>query len=148
MNDSKSKVDILYEDAVKSTNDNRIKLIEDTIHFFSEHDFGIQIDHYEFYLILDEAISNAMEHGNRWVVDKLVRLKILRTGESDVEIYIKDEGEGFNPENIPVKSNDIQSLSSRGRGIIIIKKFCEVSWNETGNEIRLFLPFHRSSGAK
>ena len=50
---------------------------------------------------------------------------------------VRDEGSGFKP-----KALDAQSLSNttalHGRGIALIRHYMdEVSWNETGNEIRM-----------
>jgi anti-sigma regulatory factor (Ser/Thr protein kinase) len=148
MNDSVQKVDVIFEEVVKTTNDNRIKLIEDTIKYFNDNNLRVNVDHYEFYLVLDEAISNAMEHGNQWMVDKHVCLQIFRPYNEKIEICVKDDGTGFNPSKVSEKPGDIHSLSSRGRGIIIIKKFCNVSWNESGNEVRLFLTTAGFTGVK
>ena len=139
MKNSEKIVDSIFEEVVKTTNDNRIKLIEDTINYLNENNIVVNLDHYELYLILDEAISNAMEHGNKWIVDKHVILQIIFSSEKKIEIRVKDEGDGFDPEIVPIKTGEIKPLISRGRGIIIIKKFCEVIWNNVGNEIRLFL---------
>ena len=143
MQTSGSKTHNLFEETVKTTNDNRIKLIEDTIKWFEQNNIRVTIDHYEFYLILDEAISNAMEHGNQWVVDKHVTVKIFQPVNENIEICISDEGKGFNPMNIPEKANGFDNLSSRGRGIIIIKKFCNIYWNDAGNSVRLVLSIQK-----
>lgn len=142
MNISKSKSIVIFEETVKTTNDNRIKLIEETIQFCEEKNIRVTMDHYEFYLVLDEAVSNAMEHGNRWVVDKLVSVKVMEPQEKEIEIRIEDEGNGFNPDNIPKSAGGLNTLSPRGRGIIIIRKFCKAFWNKKGNEIRLLLSIH------
>lgn len=143
MQTPQSKTHIIFEEIVKTTNDNRIKLIEDTIKYFETNNIRVIIDHYEFYLVLDEAISNAMEHGNHWIVDKYVTVQVYQPVNENIEICISDEGEGFNLENIPEKPNGLDSLSSRGRGIIIIKKFCNIYWNEAGNVIRLILSIQK-----
>ncbi|MDH4262799.1 MAG: ATP-binding protein [Spirochaetia bacterium] len=139
MNGSENGLDIIFEEVVKTTNDNRIKLIEDTIKYFNDNSIVVNLDHYELYLILDEAISNAMEHGNKWIVDKHVFLQITRRSDEKVEISVKDEGDGFDPNLVPLNVGENKPMVSRGRGIIIIKKFCEVFWNNMGNEIRLLL---------
>jgi len=143
MSMQQEKTGTMFEETVRTTNDNRIKLIENSIKFLNDNKIDVNVDHYELYLILDEAISNAMEHGNTWNADKHVIVKILNSDEEKVEIRIKDEGNGFNPQMIPEQPREIHNLSSRGRGIIIIKKFCKVLWNEVGNEIQLLLSKHK-----
>lgn len=136
---SRSQNGIIFEENVKTTNDNRIKLIENTISFFENKKYLTTIDHYEFYLILDEAISNAMEHGNQWNIEKHVTLRVFQPEENKMEISIEDQGNGFNPEIIPEQINGIQAMNPRGRGILIIKKFCDVLWDNNGRIIRMFL---------
>jgi serine/threonine-protein kinase RsbW len=130
---------IIYEDIVKTTNDGRIQLIENTIKSFERNKYPIKIDQYELYLILDEAISNAMEHGNKWNIEKKVRLTVYKPIDDTVMVEVEDEGNGFNPELIPQKISADSPLSPRGRGIIIIKKFCNIAWDKSGKIIKLFI---------
>lgn len=139
MNIAMEKNDVIFGETVKTTNDNRIKLIEDAIAFIENRKFLVKIDHYEFYLILDEAISNAMEHGNHWNLEKHVYLRILHPENNRLEIDIEDEGSGFDPDVLPEKANGMQTLSPRGRGILIIKKFCNASWSNNGKTIKMSL---------
>lgn len=126
----------IFTETVLASNENRLALIKSIIDFFSKKRLSPTIDQYEFYLVLDEAISNAMEHGNKWNPEKKVTVSIQVKSPTTVMIFIKDEGEGFDPNSIP--SNQGKGLTSlRGRGIFIIKKFCKVDWNEAGNCVSL-----------
>jgi len=96
-----------------------------------------ELNEYEFYLILDEAITNAMEHGNRWDKHKYIEVEIITNGSSII-ITVEDEGLGFDYEKVYRK--DIRkegTLSPRGRGIYIIKKLAKVKWNDIGNQITI-----------
>ncbi len=86
-------------------------------------------------LVLDEAIINAIEHGNRMDQNKLVR--VYCKSENDYLVMsVKDEGGGFDPDSLPPANQD--SFSSRGRGLFLIKQFAdEVRHNEKGNEITI-----------
>ncbi len=90
----------------------------------------------ELYLSLDEAITNAMEHGNKWDPQKKVHIQIIKQSNS-ADILITDEGRGFNHSETraALKSRDV--MSARGRGIFIINQFCSLTWNKSGNQIGL-----------
>jgi serine/threonine-protein kinase RsbW len=92
----------------------------------------------ELYLSLDEAITNAMEHGNTWDPRKTVDVTVT-TDRKNMSISIADQGKGFDTKDIKasLKSRDI--LSTRGRGLYIINQFCDISWNKKGNEIILHI---------
>ncbi|MFN8858132.1 MAG: ATP-binding protein, partial [Planctomycetaceae bacterium] len=61
---------------------------------FGEHDlFGVR-------LALEEALVNAIKHGNRLDPAKIVRVQ-WKIDEIRVVIEIEDEGEGFNPIEVP-----------------------------------------------
>jgi anti-sigma regulatory factor (Ser/Thr protein kinase) len=90
----------------------------------------------EITLVIDEAITNAMEHGNQWDESKQVHVKLAQQNGS-LLISIEDEGNGFdfkNPQSEFVNGN---KLSQRGRGISLIKKFCEPRWENGGRLIVL-----------
>lgn len=90
----------------------------------------------ELYLALDEAITNAMEHGNTWDPRKTVDVTVT-ADPGNMSIAITDQGKGFDTRGIKasLKSRDI--LSTRGRGLYIINQFCDISWNKKGNQIVL-----------
>jgi PAS domain S-box-containing protein len=87
---------------------------------------------------VNEAINNGLCAGGR------VDVKIKRTG-SRVIARIKDEGPGFNFEKInTLIEEDLRNefdelgLSERGRGILMMKLFCDhLIYNALGNEIML-----------
>jgi serine/threonine-protein kinase RsbW len=92
----------------------------------------------ELYLTIDEAVTNAMEHGNKW--DPLKKLHVRITSNSNhLHVVISDEGNGFNTRKIEkgIRKRDV--LSTRGRGIYIINQFCDIKWNDKGNQIDLQL---------
>ena len=99
---------------------------------------GISIADEDLYLLLDEAITNAMEHGNEWDPDKKV-IVTVNAYPDNMRISITDEGEGFNTSEIASNLTRRGRLSKRGRGIYIINQFCKISWNKKGNRINLII---------
>ena len=84
-----------------------------------------------------EAINNAIIHGNRGIESKIVKLSFSSNGSSLI-ISVKDEGEGYNFNNIPdpTSSENIEKLN--GRGVFIMKKLADdIAFNDTGNEVTM-----------
>ncbi len=99
---------------------------------------GISIADEDLYLLLDEAITNAMEHGNEWDPAKKV-IVTVNAYPDNMRISITDEGKGFNTAKIASNPTRRGRLSIRGRGIYIINQFCKISWNKKGNRINLII---------
>lgn len=71
---------------------------------------------------LREAVANAVRHGNRQNPKKLVRLEYT-VHDSTVTIVIEDEGEGFDPGDVPDPTNPENLLRPSGRGIFYMRQF-------------------------
>jgi serine/threonine-protein kinase RsbW len=86
---------------------------------FSEHDiFAIK-------LALEEALVNAIKHGNQMDPDKRVFIAYQVTPDR-FEIRITDEGAGFNPEDVP-DPTAIENLERPcGRGLLLMRGFMTV----------------------
>jgi len=88
-------------------------------------------------LCLEELLHNAMEHGNRGDVSKKVYITV-KAGPRRVVIRVRDEGEGFDPEQIGSPQIGEPTLSERGRGLLIVRYYAdELSFNREGNEATL-----------
>lgn len=112
---------------------------------------------------LSEAIVNAIDHGNLELHSKMresedprgyhdlgelrknqepfcnrrivVTTKIT---ETEATFSISDEGPGFDPSTLPDPADPENLMRPHGRGLMLIRTFMdEVSFNETGNEIRM-----------
>ena len=133
---SVSKVNLLsYRTEIKSNFPDKDVVIDEIRSFLLSNSVSIQLDAFELRLVLDEAISNAIEHGNRFSSSKKVIIKVT-VREDMVEINVKDEGIGFEFEDIFLEFT-ANTVRRRGRGLKIIKKFAKIQWNEIGNEINL-----------
>ncbi len=71
-----------------------------------------------------EAVSNAMEHGNRFADDKQVLLRIRGDAQA-VEIEVEDQGPGFDPRPYERELSADDLLKLRGRGIFIMRSFTD-----------------------
>ena len=88
-------------------------------------------------LAYEEAIVNAISHGNQNDPDKTVQVEMV-CGDQRVWIRITDQGSGFDPESLPDPRQDDLLESLGGRGVLLIHEIMsEVRYNEPGNQITM-----------
>src|SRR5712692_2712442 len=89
-------------------------------------------------LALREALSNAMLHGNRLEARKLVHIRCCCEGTKGVFIVVRDQGHGFDPNNVP-NPLAVENLGAEhGRGIHLMKlAMDEVSFERGGTEVHI-----------
>jgi serine/threonine-protein kinase RsbW len=106
-----------------------IKRLEE-LQFPSRGIFGIR-------LALEEALVNAIKHGNGSDPEKSVRVSCQITDEK-VRIVIEDEGTGFDLQGVPDPTEDENLEKPCGRGIMLMRAFLDgVEYNERGNRVVL-----------
>jgi CheY-like chemotaxis protein len=111
---------------------------------------------------LAEALANAIDHGNleldsklrendlttyrkvgdeRSVCDPYRHRKVhvrARLAPGEATFIIRDEGPGFDPNNLPDPTDPENLIKPSGRGVMLIRTFMdEVSFNDSGNEITM-----------
>ncbi len=83
----------------------------------------------------NEALGNALEHGNNLDPNKTVEIEIILT-ESLLSIVILDEGPGFDYQNIPDPFHPDNLLKECGRGVAFIRLcFDKVDFDINGTKI-------------
>jgi serine/threonine-protein kinase RsbW len=94
-------------------------------------------DIFSIKLALEEALVNAIKHGNQMDPDKRVHVAYAVTPER-FDIRITDEGPGFNPEDVPDPTLPENLERCCGRGLLLIRKFMtEVSYHGCGNVVTM-----------
>lgn len=98
-----------------------------------ESQHWLQHDIFGVHLAMEEALVNAIQHGNR--LDTRKRIHVICTMSSDrIRIEIADEGRGFNPNTLPDPTCNERLEASSGRGVMLMKAFMSrVEYNTTGN---------------
>ena len=71
-----------------------------------------------------ECMVNAVVHGNRYNSHKKVQFSVSRTPES-FTIRIADQGEGFDPGELPDPVEGENLFRQSGRGIFLMKTFMD-----------------------
>jgi len=120
-------------------------------------------DRLQIGMAMDEALVNAMHHGNLEVDSQLreteneasyYELIRIRKGESPFRhrrvrvqaefsdehicVQISDDGKGFNPGLIPDPTSDENLHNISGRGLFLIRSFMDsVAHNQSGNQITM-----------
>ena len=89
-------------------------------------------------LALREALSNAILHGNRLELRKLVHVRCCCEGAKGVFIVVRDQGNGFDPNTVPNPLAVENLEAEHGRGIHLMKlAMDEVSFERGGTEVRI-----------
>ncbi|MFH1791272.1 MAG: ATP-binding protein [Candidatus Omnitrophota bacterium] len=108
-----------------------LEYVEKTVH-------GIDKDVlFDIRLCIEEAVRNAMVHGNRQNKDLPVYVSYgVEAGK--FMLTIEDHGSGFNPAKVPDPTADENLYKEGGRGVFIIHKLMDnVRYNEKGNRVTM-----------
>lgn len=90
-------------------------------------------------LLLSEAVTNAIVHGNKLDEKKKVEVEV-KINSKQIISTVKDQGKGFNPEaaNDPLKEENL--LKDSGRGIFLIEEISDsVDYLDNGTTIQFSL---------
>lgn len=94
-------------------------------------------DQFAVKLALEEALANAIKHGNQSDPTKQVTLEFT-IDEQQISISISDEGPGFNPADVPDPTLDENLEKPYGRGVMLMNTYMnEVRYNKRGNKVTL-----------
>lgn len=89
----------------------------------------------DFMLLLSEAVSNAIDHGNKNDPEKEVHI-LIDISDSEIEASVKDEGEGFNPQVNKDPLEEENLLDARGRGLFLLNEMADsVTFSENGTKL-------------
>ena len=101
-----------------------------SLHYTDDDIFGI-------HLAMEEAIVNAVKHGNNDDESKKVRIEYSVTRER-FEIKIHDEGTGFRPSQVPDPREGDNVFKAGGRGLLLMKAYMDtVEYNVQGNCVHM-----------
>ena len=89
-------------------------------------------------LTIQEALTNALVHGNRCDAEKTISISISLNGAS-LSVSVNDSGYGFDPSAVPNPLHAENLLNTHGRGIFLMRHVMdEVEFNfDRGTEVRM-----------
>jgi serine/threonine-protein kinase RsbW len=93
-----------------------------------EHTFGI-------HLAVEEALMNSIKHGNQLDPAKFVTID-FHFNAKIMQITFEDEGDGFDPNDVPDPTLEENLELPSGRGLMLMRTFMNtVEYNEKGNRV-------------
>jgi len=99
-------------------------------------------------LALEEALINAIKHGNK--LDKSKRVQVeWQVSRDAAEIVIEDEGPGFDRSRVPDPTDETNLEKLTGRGILLIEAYMtSVEYSKGGRRVRLIRKNATPAGVK
>lgn len=86
---------------------------------------------------LTEAVNNAIIHGNKQDLSKTVKVSLLRTAKG-LSFTVSDEGNGFDPDNIPDPTAPENLACCGGRGVFLIRELSDdVVYLNNGRTVKI-----------
>jgi serine/threonine-protein kinase RsbW len=84
-------------------------------------------------LALEEALVNAIKHGNQ--LDRTKQVEVIYHVSPDrFEVQITDQGPGFDPADVPDPTDPDNLERPCGRGLLLMRHYMtEVAFNDRGN---------------
>jgi serine/threonine-protein kinase RsbW len=102
----------------------------ETLHWTRRDIFGV-------HLAVDEALVNAILHGNAADESKHVRFS-CRISPQKIHVEITDEGPGFDPDSLPDPTTPCHLTRPGGRGVLLMRAFMgHVEFRDRGNQVVL-----------
>jgi serine/threonine-protein kinase RsbW len=100
---------------------------------------GVNEDFYGNVLIaVTEAVNNAIEHGNK--KDALMEVNVF-VSDNPIEFCfsVKDQGRGFDFENLPDPTSPENLLKENGRGIYLMRNLADdVEFEDSGRSVNIY----------
>ena len=88
-------------------------------------------------LALEEALVNAIKHGNKLDPKKKVHIRYT-VSPNRIDIRIVDEGPGFNPDDVPDPTAPENLERPCGRGLLLMRHYMtEVEYSDSGRAVQM-----------
>jgi serine/threonine-protein kinase RsbW len=111
-------------------------ITEDLLGKLGEYDWSPS-DIFAIHLAAEEAIVNAIVHGNRLDEAKKVHV-CCEVSREHVLLEITDEGNGFDPSQVPDCTLEERLTVPSGRGVMLMRSFMtRIEYNAKGNSVVL-----------
>ena len=94
-------------------------------------------DLFSVHLALEEAVVNAIKHGNKLDLKKQVSIS-CKLSPQQFWIHIVDEGQGFDPGAVPDCTDDKHIDAPCGRGLLLMRCYMShIEYNDRGNAVTM-----------
>ena len=110
------------------------ELIDELLVQLEQNDWS-ENDIFGMHLAVEEALVNAIKHGNQNDVSKKVNV-VYKLSPTQLHIQITDEGDGFDPNDVPDPTDEENLEIPSGRGLMLMHSFMTtVKFNSKGNQV-------------
>ncbi|MCH7722367.1 MAG: ATP-binding protein [Bacteroidetes bacterium] len=118
---------------------NNLITVEEFVNYFCK-DINLTDDQLANVLLaVTEATTNAIIHANKCDQSKMVTIDV-KVNETKLVVKIKDEGEGFDPADIPDPTEPENLLNESGRGVYLMRVYMDnVEYNRTPSGMEIIL---------
>jgi serine/threonine-protein kinase RsbW len=90
-------------------------------------------------IALREALANAISHGNRLRPGRKVFLRCYGGPRAGILVVVRDQGDGFNPEQVPDPRSAERVHLAHGRGLLLMRELTDrVEFRRGGSEVVLY----------
>ena len=122
-----------------------IEVVENLIAKVKE-EYGINDDNYnQIWIVLNEAVTNAIKHGNKYDLSKKVSLTVESKDERYICFTVKDEGNGFDPNKVPDPTAAESIAEPNGRGVFLINKLSDtVKFSDNGRKVEMCFDLYKN----
>lgn len=125
-----------YDSKIESDPDNCAKIVHmllDQLEAFQWENRDI----FGIHMAMEEAVMNAIRHGNKCDAEKEVHV-LIEICHRKFYSKVTDQGPGFDPEAVPDPTLEENLEKTSGRGVMLMKSFVDaVTYNESGNSVEL-----------
>jgi serine/threonine-protein kinase RsbW len=84
-----------------------------------------------------EAVNNAIVHGNKSDIHKMVNV-CVQISDTLIHIYVKDQGPGFNYDDVPDPTTPENLENISGRGVFLMKNLADqIIFDCNGSHVEL-----------
>ena len=88
-------------------------------------------------LVVSEAVTNGIMHGNKQDASKKVFMDVISNSKT-LTFVIKDEGEGFEKQDIPNPLEEENLFNTSGRGVFLMEEYADkVDYSDNGTKLTL-----------
>lgn len=134
---SQEQVQMLKELVIKSSPDN-IYQVEEFVEEirsllkFKDDVFG------NVMIAITEAVNNSIFHGNKEDLNKNVTIRFQTHNPYRLMVAVEDEGDGFDPEELPDPTAPENVVKVGGRGVFLMCNLSdEISFEDEGRRVEL-----------
>lgn len=113
-----------------------LEIQEEIVTVMEKFEYSMR-DIFAMRLALEEAVTNAIRHGNKSDLDKKVTIN-AEISDDRMHVEIEDEGEGFDPGEVPDPTADDYIDRPTGRGLLLMKAYLNrFEYSNGGRRLRM-----------